>query len=313
MRPASDPQARTAGGQDFLDPSELARMESLELIARRAVEGLFRGLHRSTFKGSSVEFAEHRPYVPGDTIGKIDWRTYARTDRFYLKEFEDETNLRATILLDASASMAYASNGLTKLHYAKGLAASLALLLIHQRDAVGLMAIDSGVREVLPPRASHSHFHSLIAVLRQVQAGGDTDLSRAINLAAERMKPRGLVIFISDLFDDAARVLHGLARFRHMQCEVAVFQVLDPAELEFPFQSWTLFRGLEGAGRRGRRRFHLDARQIRKIYLDNLERHLRTIQETCGLTNTGYLLTPTRRPLEAALLDFLAAREFHKR
>ncbi len=293
--------------RSFLDPDKVARLTSLEMVARVVVEGFLRGLHRSPFKGSSVEFTEHRAYMPGDEVSKIDWRTYARTDRYYVKEFEDETNLRATIVLDASASMAYGSNGLSKLHYSRCLAAAFSFLLVSQVDAVGLAVTGGTTLKLVPPRVSRSHLRSLLAVLEEARPGGEASVSEALDQVADSVKRRSLVIVLSDLLDGSAAILKSLARLCHMGCEVVVFGVMDPAELEFPFQNWTTFRGLE---RRGApfHRLHIDARKIQKTYLSNLERHLAEIKDGCGLANMDYQLLDTRRPFEAALLDYVSDR-----
>lgn len=303
MEPAS-------GARTLLDPDQVARLESLELVARVVMEGFLRGLHRSPFKGSSVEFTEHRAYMPGDEVAKIDWRTYARTDRYYVKEFEDETNLRATIVLDASASMAYGSAGISKLHYSRCLAAALALLLVSQVDAVGL-AVAGRRLKLLPPRVSRPHLRSLLSVLEAVRPGGEEPVSGTLEELADRVKRRGLVIVLSDLLDGASAILRGLGRLRHRGCEVVVFHVMDPAELEFPFQGWTTFRGLERWGPYPR--LHVDARKIQRTYLSNLERHLAELKDGCGRADMDYHLLSTARPFEAALLDYVSERARRRR
>jgi len=293
------------GSRDLLDPAALARLGNLELVARTAVEGFLRGLHRSPFKGSSVEFAEHRPYVPGDDIAHIDWRSYAKTDRWFLKEYEDETNLRATILLDASASMGFGSGGISKFRYGQCLAAALGFLMVGELDAVGLVLFDSGVAKHIPPKASATHLAGLLGELERAAPGGETALGPVLRAAAERVKRRGLVVVISDLLDDPREVLKGLARFRQRRSEVLVLHLVDPEEMEFPFTGWTVFRDLEPPGLRVR----LDARQIRATYLKNLAAHLAALRKGCGSTGVSYCLLDTRTPFDQGLARYLAARQ----
>ncbi len=288
----------------LLDPRHLCSLARLELVARTAVEGFLRGLHRSTLKGSSVEFAEHRAYVPGDEVAQIDWRAYAKTDRYYLKEYEDETNLRATLILDASASMAFASAGVTKFRYAQCLAAALGFLMVRQFDAVGLAVFDSRVRRFVPPRSSAVHLGWIYGELERAAPGGETGLAGVLRSSAERIHRRGLAVLISDLLDDPAAILKGLARFRHRGCEVLVFHLLDPAELEFPFKNWTVFRDSEPTGLR----VLLDARQVRPAYLRNLEAHLEQIRKGCGSTNIEYCFLDTSVSFDRALARYLAMR-----
>jgi uncharacterized protein (DUF58 family) len=295
--------------RELLDPSALARIGNLELVARTVVEGFLRGLHSSAHKGSSVEFADHRPYVPGDEIAHIDWRTYARTDRYYLKEYEDETNLRATLVLDGSASMGFGSGGITKFRYAQCLAAALGLLMVRELDAVGLLVFDSAIRRYVPPKASAVHLGGLFGELERAAPAGETSLGSVLRAAAERARRRGLVVLISDLLDDPRETLRGLARFRHRRSEVLVFHICDPSELEFPFTNWTIFRDLESPASRLR----LDARQIRSAYLERLRAHLEQIRKGCGSSNVSYSLLDTRTPFEQALAAYLARRRQGRR
>jgi uncharacterized protein (DUF58 family) len=298
-----------AASRELLDPRALARIGNLELVARTVVEGFLRGLHRSPWKGSSVEFADHRPYVPGDDIAHLDWRTYARTDRYFLKEYEDETNLRATILLDASGSMGFGPDGVTKFRYAQCLAAALGFLMVRELDAVGLLVFDAAARRHLPPKASAVHLAGLLGELERAEPGGETGLGRVLLAAAERVKRRALVVLISDLLDDPREILKGLARFAHRRSEVLVFQVLDPQELDFPFTNWTLFRDLEPPGTRMR----LDARQIRAAYLRNLENHQAQLKRGFASSHIGYSLIDTRTPFDHALARYLARRSKRRR
>jgi len=295
--------------RDLLDPRALARIDRLEIAARTIVEGFLRGLHRSAAKGSSVEFADHRPYVAGDEIAHIDWRAWAKTDRLYLKEYEDETNLRATIILDASASMGFGSAGVTKLRYAQCLAAAIGFLLVRELDAVGLAVFDSGLRRHVPPKAGAAHLGGIFGELERAAPGGETDLGRVLAAAADSMKRRGLAILLSDLLDDPRAILRGLARFAHRGCEAIVFHVIDPAELEFPFTGRAVFRDPERPGGRT----PLDAGAIRPVYRKNLEAHLEALRKGCGSGNIDYSLLDTRTPFDAALARCLESRKRRRR
>jgi|RhiMethySRZTD1v2_1073278.scaffolds.fasta_scaffold14706_8 uncharacterized protein (DUF58 family) len=291
-----------------LDPAAVARFDSLELVARTLVEGFLKGLHYSAAKGSSTEFAEHRPYSPGDDIRRIDWRAFARTDRHYVKQYDDETNVRALLLLDASASMGFASAGVTKLRYATCLAAALGYLLHLQRDAVGLAVVGGvgggpGSREI-PPKATAQHLRGVFGALEAAVAGGTGDLAASIHRAAELLHARSLVIVISDFLEDPAPVLQSVAHLRHRGAEVILFHIVDPAEEDFPFTHWTIFEDPERPGTRLR----VDARQVRATYRENLEEHLSILRKGAIALEADYALFNTSHAFEAALAAFLAAR-----
>lgn len=288
----------------LLDPRDLSRLGRLDLIARSVVEGFLRGLHRSRFRGSSVEFAEHRPYTPGDDLARLDWRAFGKTDRLYLKDYEDETNLRATILLDASASMGFETQGISKFRYGCCLAASLGVLMIGQQDAVGLTTFDTDLRRIIPPKSSRQHLDGILTELDAAVPGGETNLGDVLKKAAEMVKGRGLVVLISDLLDDPGEILRGLSRFRFRDSDVLVFHVVDRAELEFPFQRWTSFRDLEDPSLR----LKMDARWVRKDYLRNLHEHLRRLREGCRAGRMDYELIDTRTPFDVALAQYLGRR-----
>src|SRR6267142_7099294 len=219
------------GDLRFLDPAVLARLGTLELKARTVVEGFLTGLHRSPFKGFSVEFAEFRQYTPGDVPSSIDWKLYARSDRYYVKKFEQDTNLDCRLLLDVSASMGYGSGGVTKMQYASMLAASLAYLMTRQHDAVGLTTFDEAIVTMLPPSARPGHLRSILVALDRITLGKRTDVSRPLHQLADGIGKRGMVVLISDLLDDPARVVDGLRHFRFKGTDVIVLHVMDPAEL----------------------------------------------------------------------------------
>ena len=229
----------------YLDPAVISRLKGMDVKARLVVEGFVSGLHKGPYKGFSVEFAEHRQYMPGDPIRYIDWKVYGKTDRFYIKEYEEETNLRAYIIVDGSGSMGYASNGITKLEYGCYLAASLAYLMLKQQDSVGLLIFDTKLRKYIPPRSVKRHLHVLLKELSQLAAREETDLGHSLHELARRVKRRGLIILISDLLDDEERVIRGLKLFRHRKHEVIVFHVLDPYEVAFPFEHEVILRDME--------------------------------------------------------------------
>ena len=231
--------------QRLLDPASLAKVAGLVVRARMIVEGSITGLHRSPFHGSSVEFAEHREYVAGDDIRHIDWKVFGRSDRFYIKQFEEETNLRVQLVLDASESMTYGSGAMTKLDYARTLAASLAYLILGQHDAVGALVFDDEIRAEAPISQSRSHLQDLVTILSQQSGQDATDIGQVLANVSDRLKRRCLIVLLSDLFDDQDRLVHGLRRLRHAGHDVLVLHIMDPDELNFPFTRMTLFEGLE--------------------------------------------------------------------
>jgi len=287
-------------------PDALARYGRLELLARLVVEGVMSGLHRSPFKGFSVEFAEHRQYGPGDEIRHIDWRAFGKTDRYFVKEYEEETNLKAYLVLDASGSMGYAGSraSASKLEHARGLAAALAYLMISQRDAVGLVTFDAEVRAMIPPRSAPGHFAVLCRAMEETAVGGETPVSRVLHGLADRIKRRGLVIVVSDGFDRAEDLLDALRHLRHRRHEVLLFQVLDPDEETFPFRRPARFRDLE----RPARDLRVNPSALRAAYLERFDEHRRALREGVIAMNADYHKVSTSDPHERTLLDYLAAR-----
>jgi uncharacterized protein (DUF58 family) len=282
----------------ILDPESLARIGSMELVAREVVEGFVSGRHRSPYHGFSVEYADHRPYSPGDELRALDWKLLARTDKYFIKLFEEETNLRATILLDCSRSMTFKSGTLDKLGYGSYLAASLAYLLIRQNDSVGLVRFDSKIRRYMPPRSTPNHFRRIIDELNQRTVGDDTDVGSILHELAERIKRRGLIILISDLIDDMDRLIGGLQHFRHRHHEVIVFHVMDDAELTFPYDRMTRFKDIEGLGR-----VVVNPKSLRERYLERIRTFTERVRGECFERNIGYNLACTKQPYA----DFLAA------
>ena len=288
----------------FLRPADVARLGRLEIVARTLVEGFIKGLHLSPAKGSSTEFAEHRPYARGDEIRRIDWRTFARTDRYYLKEYDDETNVRATLILDGSESMAYPPGEVTKFQYATFLAAALGYLLLRQRDGIGLAVVNSQVRHYLPPRATAQHLGGIFRTLAALQPEGATDLATTLGQIAAHGRSRSLMIILSDFLDDPAKILRGVAQLRHRGCEVVALQIVDPEETDFPFTNWTVFRDPEDSAQKLR----VDARQMREIYRENLSAHQDTLKKGCTAAEVDYTVLQTDTPFEVGLANYLDRR-----
>jgi uncharacterized protein (DUF58 family) len=289
----------------YLDPKVLSNLRGLDLIARLVVEGFMTGLHKSPYHGFSVEFAEHRQYMPGDPFKHVDWKLYGKSDRFYVKIFEEETNLRAHILLDESASMGYASGDrLTKFQYSSFLAAALAYLMLMQQDAVGLLTFRDKIEKVIPPRSSRSHLRLILGELERSKPSSTTAMGTALEYLAERVKRRGLVILISDLMDDPARVIRGLKHFRHRQHEVVVFHVLDPYEIEFPFREETGFVDLETG-----REVMTQPWEIAEEYKRKFGEWSQTYQRACLENQIEYVRLSTETPYDTALLRYLEKRK----
>jgi uncharacterized protein (DUF58 family) len=289
----------------YLDPAVIGRLATLELKARTVVEGFLSGLHRSPFKGFSVEFAEYRQYMPGDALSTIDWRVFARTDRYYVKKFEEETNLDCHILLDTSASMRYAGAGrLSKFAYGAYLAASLAYLMHRQRDAVGFMAFDDEIVQMLPASARPGHLRTLLVTLERLEAGRRSNVSKPLHHLAEMLSRRGMVVLISDLFDDPASVIAGLKHLRFRGTDVLVFHVLDPDELTFPFDRPARFADLESDDE-----VMAVPSVVRDGYLAELRAVLELYQQELRVTGIDYQQVETSTPLEFALLSYLSARQ----
>jgi uncharacterized protein (DUF58 family) len=285
------------------DPQTLSRLSRLQLRARLVVEGVISGLHRSPYHGFSVEFAQHREYSQGDELRYLDWKVFGRSDRFYVKEFEEETNLKAYLLLDASDSMTYRSGELSKLEYGAVVAASLAQLMLRQRDAVGLALFNDRVQRYLPPRGVASHFTQMLAELEAPSTAPKTDLAATFHELAERIKRRGLIIVISDLFGPPEQALLGLRHFRHRKHEVIVFHVLDRHEIEFPFDDLTRFDGLEGEPE-----LLVDPHAVRAEYLREFGVFVEALQRGCREIDVDMVRMPTDQPVENLLSAYLASR-----
>jgi uncharacterized protein (DUF58 family) len=299
---ATSPDVKeTSGG--IIDPVSLMRIKSLELRAKVIVEGFWRGIHRSPYHGFSVEFTEYRQYSPGDDPRYIDWRVYARSDRFYIKKFQDETNLRCHLLIDHSRSMSYNSAGYTKSQYASTLAATLAYFLSKQGDAVGLATFDNQIREYLPPRNRPGYLRRLLLALEAEPQGKSTDLGPPLQRIAQILTKRGLLVLVSDLLTSIDRLESDLGYLCAGGHDVVLFHVLDPAELNFDFDSPALFQDIET-----QRNIYVDPLDAQTSYKRRLERHLAKTESICRTLGIDYHLFATDRPFDLALLDFLHDR-----
>jgi uncharacterized protein (DUF58 family) len=287
----------------YFDPEGLARVGHMELVARQVVEGFLTGRHRSPYHGFSVEYLDHRQYAPGDEIRTIDWKILARTDKYYVKLFEDETNLRAYILLDCSRSMAFKSGARSKLEYGSYLAAALSYLMLHQNDAVGLVLFDSEVRQYLPPKARPTQFRRILEALETPPSNEDNDVGAVLHDVAERIHRRSLVIVLSDLIDDVEKVANGLQHFRHDHHEVLAIHLMDDAELTFPYDRLTRFKDMEGAGR-----VVVNPKGLRSRYLARMQTFLEGVKAACFERGISYNLANTKEPYDAFLAAYLEKR-----
>ena len=288
------------------DPTELAKYGGLSLVARRVVEGFLTGVHKSPFKGFSIEFAEHRQYYPGDEIRRIDWRAYGKTDRYFIKQYEEETNLKAVLVVDASGSMAYqGAQALSKFEFARQVAASMAYLLLGQLDAVGVLTHDTRPRQYLPPKTSSKHLLNVFRVLEDTEPGGETSLGDVWDvIAGQHLKRRGLVILLSDCFDDIGPLTRALRHLRFRHHEVILFHILAPEELEFPFKNPTKFKNLEVSGHE----VVVDARRLREEYIKNFEAYRTQLRRVAQDLNIDYHMLRTDQPVDRALGTYLAKR-----
>jgi uncharacterized protein (DUF58 family) len=288
----------------LIDPHTLMRIGSLQLRAQAVVEGFNAGLHRSPFHGFSVEFSEYREYTPGDDPRYLDWRLYARSDRYFIKRFEDETNLRCHLLVDMSRSMGYGSMGYTKAEYAKTAAATLAYFLIAQRDAVGLLTFDEEITEYLPARFRPGHLHRLLLALEQPLSGKSTDLAKPLERIARIVTKRGLIVLVSDLLTPVETLQTYLGYLRYRGHEVVLLRIVDPAERDFSFQSPGMFQDLETG-----RELYVDPDATRDEYLRRYAEHNESLRRICSGLGIDLCEMSTERPLELMLFDFLNARQ----
>lgn len=288
----------------YLQPEMAAMLSNMALRARLVVEGYIIGHHKSPYHGFSVEFAEHRAYGPGDEIRHIDWKLYGKTDRYYVKRYEEETNLRAHLILDTSRSMMYSSGPISKLDYSCTLMASLAYLMMNQQDGVGLVLFDEHIQHFIPPRSNPSHLNTLLAQLGTVKAGLDTKIEPVLHEMAERIKKRGLVVLISDLIDNPKHILKGLKHFRHNKQEVIVFHILDRQELEFKFNSRTRFKDMESGEEITTEPWH-----IRKAYAQSILNLQDEYRKRCREQLVDYVPLFTDQSLDTALTEYIRKRK----
>ena len=292
-----------AGAARFLDPAIVARLGTIDLKARTIVEGFLTGLHRSPYKGFSVEFAEYRQYLPGDDLATLDWKVYARSDRHFVKKYEEETNLTCHLLLDVSASMGYASGSVTKLQYGSYLAGALAYLMNRQRDAFGLIAFDDKIASLVPANARTGHLRAVLLALERLKLGAHTNVAKPLHDLAAAVRKRGLVVLVSDLLDDPQQVLDGLKHFRYRGTDVVVFHVLDPYELTFPFERAARFRDMETADE-----VMAVPATIRQEYIERMQGMIAHYKRELGLVGIDYCLLDTSQPLEHGLMAYLMTR-----
>ncbi len=289
-----------------LDPAALSRLSSMELVARLVVEGFVTGLHKSPYQGFSVEFAEHRQYMPGDEIRDIDWKVFGKSDRYYVKKFEEETNLRTYIVLDASASMDYKydEEGITKFEYGCYLAASLSYLMLKQRDSVGITIFDTHIKQYIPPRGTATHLHAIMSSLESAVPGDETNISTIFHELAKRIVRRGLIIVISDLLSQPSEAISALKHLRHRKHEVIVFHVLDSGEMRFPFEGPVIFRDMETG-----RTLPSQAEALKAGYLEQLNNLIQEYRRGCGGNSIDYVQIDTTTPFDYALSSYLSHRK----
>jgi len=290
----------------LLEPRYLAAVSKMELVAKQVMDGYVQGLHKSPHIGFALDFAQHRQYVPGDDIKRIDWRVYAKADRYYIKQYEVTTNLKAFIALDASGSMAYhGSNALmSKFRYGQFIAACLTYLILHQQDSCGLITFDNKIRDFLPPRSASSHLLPITRALDATHAGEESTIAPQLHDIAERIGSRAMVIIISDFFDNAETLIQSLHHLRHKRHEVLMLQIMAEDELTFPFRKFSEFESLERSGHRVK----LDPAVVRARYLESVQTHLKRIRDACSDLRISHTLMRTSQSLDDALTKYLATR-----
>ncbi len=304
MQPARD--SEPVDYRKYLDPRALAKIQALDLRARLIVEGFITGMHRSPYKGFSIEFAQHRPYVSGDDIKFIDWKVFGRTDRHYIKQYEEETNLQVMLVVDASESMSYAGTlnpNWRKFDHAVSIAASLAYVALHQQDSAGLAVFDQRIRRLIRPSNRPRQWRTIIDELTAATRDVKTDTGRVLDSVAEELRHRSLIILISDLFDDAAGIIRGLRHLSYRRHDLIVLQVLDHDEITFPFETTTMFRGMEVPAE-----LVVEPQALRQAYLEEFSRHGALIREACHKLRVDFVQVDTSVPLDVSLPGFLATR-----
>lgn len=288
----------------YMDPQLFAKVANLNLVARLVVEGMIAGLHKSPYHGFSVEFSEYRKYCEGDDLKNLDWKVFAKCDKYYIKTFQEETNLKCYLLLDTSGSMGFGGEGrLSKFQYACYTAAALAYLMIRQQDAVGLVAFDEKIHKYLLPRSNPQHLRDILTTLEDMQPSIETSISGAFHELAERLKRRGLIIVLSDLLDNVEDLVNGLAHFRHKKHEIVVFHILDDNELDFPYDDLIDFEDMETG-----RRLQVHARLLREQVQDKVGQYLRDVQGRCAEHAIDYVRVRTSQPIHSVLINYLSKR-----
>jgi uncharacterized protein (DUF58 family) len=294
---------QTGGSNRFIDPHVLLKIQNLELTARTVVEGFVQGLHKSPYTGFSVDFAAYRPYMPGDEIRRIDWNVYARSDRLYIKLYEGETNTRVLVLLDISGSMNYGSSGIKKIDYARILAACLTYFAHHQRDGVGLLTFDTQVRTHVPSSRRRGQLLTILSEIDRIQPSEQTEFRKPLRFLAEYLSRRGMIIVISDLYDEPDNIIAGLKALKAKGNDIIVFHIMDNFELTFPFEDMAQFEDMET-----RRKLHVIPEYLRKQYLSILNDHMERIRKELSGSRIDYCLMDTSKPLDMGLFTYLAAR-----
>ena len=290
--------------KNYLDPKIISRISSLDLRARLVVEGFMVGLHKSPYHGFSVEFSQHRPYMQGDNLRSVDWRVFGKTEKYYIKQYEEETNLRSYIILDSSKSMEYSSDkNISKLDYASTLVAALSYMMIKQQDAVSLTIYSDEIKKYLPPKSSNSYLQQILKELVTLKASSKTNTSDVLNKVAEKIKRRGLVIIISDFFDDVDKTLKAIKHFAHQKNEVIIFQILDPMERTFGFGKDAVFKDLETD-----EELTTQPYQIQKAYQQAMNEFTNKIKRECLNSNFDYNLLDTSVPFDKALFSYIQKR-----
>jgi uncharacterized protein (DUF58 family) len=304
--PADLTATHKAPGTSLLEPKTLQRISKMELLARQVMDGYVQGMHKSPHVGFALDFAQHRQYSPGDDIRRIDWRVYAKADRYYIKQYEVTTNLRCHIVLDASGSMAYKGpdDALSKFRFAQFVAAALAYVVLHQQDAAGLVTFDNKVRAFIPSKSTPSQLMRMLRTIDSTSAERESGIAPILHEVAERIDRRGMVVVISDLFEDADKLTEALHHLRHKRHEVILLQVMADDELTFPFRKWSLFENLEQADDKVR----TDPALMRAGYLENVARHQQAIKDAVARLHMSHLLLNTSRPFDDALAVYLAQR-----
>jgi uncharacterized protein (DUF58 family) len=288
----------------FIDPKVLMKIQNLELIARTVVEGFVNGLHKSPYLGFSVDFAEYRPYMPGDDIRRIDWNVYGRSDRLYLKLYEGETNTRVLILLDVSGSMNYGSADIKKIDYARIIAACLSYFSYHQRDGVGLLTFDTDVRSHIPASRRTGQLFNILAEIDRIQPAKETAFKKPMRFLAEFLSRRGLIVVISDLYDEPENIMAGFKQLRAKGNDIMVLHIMDNFELTFPFMDAAQFEDMEN-----KRKMHIIPEYLRTQYLSIINDHIARLRKECSGARIDYTLMDTTKPVDEALFAYLAARE----